>query len=295
MMTNRSILLLTVILMFCVMLLVDCGEECYFGKHTSVPAQSCQNIIDVQPGCYGENGYYWIRSNSTSDLEYVYCDMDHKGGGWRRVIYYHSDINMTCPFGLFSETFYGGTRTYCTKYTNDTYSVFTWNSNGYVEFSEIRGYATLKVMSSVTNLPDAFDDRTNVNLEDGYLDGFELLTGTYPGGILRLFFAYIIGISNGDRCPVNGGNEYNIGRVGYRSYSYACDEIQYGGTTDSEGFYSQDLFTSNDSCVQCPPGSPWFEKNYARVLTITKIYGRLVNSDSDDEKIYLKDIELYIR
>ena len=271
------------------------GDQCYFGKHSSVPAKSCQNVVEIQPSCFGDSGFYWIRKTSTSNLEYVYCDMDHRGGGWRRVIYYHSNLNTSCPSGLLAESLFGGTHTYCTRLSdNENFSYFTWNSNGNVEFSEVRGYVTMKVKESATAFPDAFDDRANVNLEYGYQDGFEFLTGTYPGGILRVFFSYVIGFSSGDRCPFNGGSEYNIGRMGYRSYSYACDEIQSGGAIDSEGFFEQDLFNSNDSCIQCPAGSPWFEKTYTRV-TNTKVYGRIVNADSDDEEIYLSAVELYVR
>ena len=277
---------------------IDLTQGCFVGKYSNAPAKSCQNVLDIHPSCFGDSGFYWIRKTSTSNLEYVYCDMDHRGGGWRRAIYYHSNLNTSCPSGLLAESFFGGTRTYCTRLQdNENFSFFTWNSNGNVDFSEIRGYVTMKVKLSGYAMPDAFVDSTYNELailEHGDLDGFEFLTGPTNG--YKVIFAYVIGSSSGfDRCPFNGGVEYNLFRRGYRTYSYACDEIPIGGALDSEGFHLKELFNNSDSCVQCPTGNPWFEKTYSGTLENTRVIGRLVNADSDDEELYLSDIELYVR
>ena len=282
-----------IVLALCI-LLAKC-DNCHFGKHPSVPGDSCSHVLQIQPDCYGENGFYWIRGTG-SDLEYVYCDMEHKGGGWRRVLLYHSDSNTTCPGNLVAVSLYSGTHTYCKRDPPALlYSIFEWNKNEEVQYSEIRGYVNLRVHSGT--YPRAFHYYTPTPPEYGVIDGIDIMAGIFPGGYIRSIFAYIVG-SKGispDNCPVNGGDEYGTFRLNYRDYAYACDEIDVTSSSiDSEGIFNQDLFTSTD-CVQCPLGGPWFEIQLANNIPDGRIQFRMVNADAGDDTIYLTDMEIYVR
>ena len=268
-----------------------CSTKCYYGKHGSVAAASCQDVIQVQPECHGESGFYWLGSDS-GGLEYVYCDMEHRGGGWRRVMYYHSGLNTTCPLGLIAETFFSGSHTYCKKFGGINFSVFSWNNLNSAVFSEVRGYVSLRVKAGY--LPDAFSDVPNVVVEYGYIDGFEMFTGPYPSGPFRMIFSYVVGASTGDKCPSNGGMEEILGQKGYRDSTYSCDEVDTSSSTDSEGFYTQSLFDGS-GCVQCPPAAPWFERTFPGKQPLSELHGRIVNSDVDDETIYITALEVYVR
>ena len=65
------------------------------------------------------------------------------------------------------------------------------------------------------------------------------------------------------------------------------------GAVDSDGFYNQTLFGAE--CVQCPPGCPWFEQQFADSVRPSTIWVRISNADDHDEHIYFSDIEVYIR
>ena len=268
-------------------------DKCYYGKSPGSPATSCTDVLFIQPSdCYQESGYFWLKNHPYDNPEYAYCDLEHEGGGWRRVVYYHSDTNTSCPSGLVSKPFFGGNHTYCTKQANQDYAIFYWNDDQTLEFSQIRGYATLRVKTGGS--PDGYSNLNYVLPELGALDGLEFMTGVFPGGYVRKFFSYVVGTKGLHSCPINGGDEYGALRRNYRENVYACDELDNSTSLDSEGFYQQELFSS-DSCVQCSAGAPWFQKDYAQVIPNTRVIIRLVSTEDKDEAIYLTDLELYIR
>lgn len=267
---------------------------CYYARHPSVPADSCKQILDVQSECYGESGWFWIKQ-AGGGIESVYCDMHYKGGGWRRALYFHSAINDTCPAQFVTEIIHG--RPYCRKEpgvkelgTLD-YVITVWNYDQSVQFTEVRGYVKLRVRYNFS--PDGFKEDLNSLMEYGHIDGFEFFTTYYPALPHRQYFSYVIGSTTTSRCPINGGTGESGGQPSYRDNIFACDEIDLSGPMDSDGFYLQELF--GPTCVQCPAGSPWFEQRFPGPLAVTRIYGRIVNTESSDDGIYLTDMELYVR
>ncbi len=269
-------------------------DKCYFGQHSSAPGDSCYHILKIQPECYENSGFYWVKKGT--GVEYVYCDMEHNGGGWRRAIYFHSNLNMTCPGDLVSENLYNTTRTYCKRNPTELlFNSFTWNTDEQVQFSEIRGYASLRVASGTA--PKAFHYYTKTLPEFGIVDGLDIVIGVFPGGWVKPVFAYAVGLVNSgsNSCPVSGGDEYGDFRRNYRDYAYACDEIDAVGYIDSEGIYSHELFAGS-SCVQCPVGMPWFERSFGDTIQDAKIQVRMINADEhNDDTIYLADMELFVR
>lgn len=258
----------------------------------SIPGASCVNILDTEPDCYGEDGDYYIQKDSSSSVVQVHCDMTYKNGGWRRIVDYHSNTSNNCPYNFTDAKFFSNTENYCWRGTKD-YVTYTWNSDESIDFSEIRGYVTLRAKTN--GVLDAFDENSNRLIELGTLDGVEIQTGTYPGGLLRSYYSYVVGTKTTGPCPINGGTEYGTNRQHYRDGAYACDEIDPTGTKDSEGFLNQELFSAS-TCVQCPAGSPWFERRYASVIQDKKVHIRMVNGDNTaDEQLYLTDVELYVR
>lgn len=272
---------------------------CQFAKHSSVAAKSCRHILEVQRECFKENGMYWLLNETIGGEPYqVYCDMNHKGGGWRRLIYYHSNTSTSCPTGFTTEIIDG--ESLCKKVQGvkllgqEDHALAAWNTDQSIQFTEIRGYIRLRVRYGFP--PDGFSDERVKFSAQGHIDGFQFMTtsGGYPSLPYRPYFSYVVGSTTaGHRCPINGGSSENIQTQSYRDYTYACDEIDLNGPRDSNDFYQQELFGSH--CVQCPAGSPWFEQTYAGPLVSTSVYGQLVNTDDTDEYIYLSDIELYVR
>lgn len=273
-------------------------SSCYYGKHPSVAAQSCSEVLDVQKECIGESGYFWLTGDGVGgQLEYVYCDMKHQRGGWRRAVYFHSNINTTCPGTLVTETVHGN-EIFCTKRQdgrlNQDYDYFTWNNDQKVKYSEVRGYVTVKVKGNHTL--DGWSNNWHSMYENANLDGVDVLVrqiGTpFPD---RPFFSYVVAQTGsfGDRCPENGGTIHTSVTPSYRDGIYACDEVDLSGAMDSEGFYTQVLFSAE--CAQCPAGSPWFQQKYADAVKPATIWIRVSNADDHDEKIYFSDIELYVR
>lgn len=269
------------------------GSSCEYGTTESLPGSSCVDIIDTEPDCYGNNDEYYIQKDTSSSIEQVYCDMTYKNGGWRRVLNYHSNVTNTyCPYNFTDAKFFSNTENYCWRGTND-YVIYTWNSDEDIEFNEIRGYVTLRAKTN--GVLDAFDENSNRLIEVGTLDGIEIQAGVYPGGLLRSYYSYVVGTKTTGPCPVNGGAEDGINRQHYRDGAYACDEIEPTGTKDSEGFLDQELFSAS-TCVQCPAGTPWFEKRYAEVMQDRRVNVRMVNGDdTTSEQLYLTDIEIYVR
>ena len=284
----------------CILVVCECSNKCYYGKHHSVPATSCKQVLDIQSECYGESGFYWLKTD-LGGLDYVYCDMEHSGGGWRRVVYFHSDVNTTCPPELVTEYFFNGNHAYCKKqkgvlaFGQLNHAVFVWNYDTTVKYGEIRGYANLRVRYYYP--PDGFTDQWERLVEGGHIDGFELFNGFYPSAPYRRFFSYVVASTTSDRCPISGGGTENISQPGYRDNVYACDEVDLTGPMDSEGFYIQKLFDGGN-CTQCPVGCPWFEYKTSGMFPnsqANRVYGRLVDTDNDDDSIYLTELELYVR
>lgn len=278
--------------------IIHSDSKCYYGKHASVAAKSCSEITDVQKECLGESGYYWLSAGGVGgSAEYVYCDMVHKGGGWRRVIYFHSDINSTCPGSLVTEAV-SSNKIFCTKRQdgrfNQDYDYFTWNGDQSLEYSEVRGYVTVRVKGN--HSLDGWSNNWNSMYENANLDGIDVLVrqiGTpFPD---RPFFSYVVAQTGafGDRCPHNGGSLQTSVTPSYRDRIYGCDEVDLNGPVDSAGFYTQELF--GPGCVQCPAGSPWFEQRYADPVSPSTIWIRVSNAEDHDDKIYFSDIEIYVR
>lgn len=279
-------------------------SQCYYGQDPTLAAKSCADILAVQPKeCLGKDGFYWLTDDGVGgDLDYAYCDMTYKGGGWRRVVYFHSNINTSCPGNLVNETL-SNNATYCTKVQNmfrfnTDYEYFTWNDDAVVQFSEIRGYVKVRVKGN--NTMDGLADNPFNTYENGNLDGIDIMAreiGTqFPD---RPFFSYVVAQTwiipqtSTDRCPENGGTGMTTIMPMYREGIFACDELDRNGPIDSDGFYTQDLF--GPDCVQCPTGNPWFEQRYGSNVMPNTVWIRVTNADDHDEQIYLTDVELYIR
>ena len=103
--------------------------------------------------------------------------MNHKRGGWRRVIYFHSNINTSCPGSLVAESV-SSNRTYCKKVQdpnrfNLDYEYFTWNDDQSISFSEVRGYVTVKVKGNYSL--DGWSDNAQLFYENGNADGVHVL------------------------------------------------------------------------------------------------------------------------
>lgn len=272
--------------------------DCVFGTHKSLPGESCRHILHVQPVCFGRSGFYWVKTGS--DVDYVYCDMYHKGGGWRRIVFWHgvSASNTTCPGDLRHWIWSG--RYYCSRhYWDPQYGYFEWNNNEKVTFSEIRGYFILTVRYRTNT--DGFHDVSSNVPEWGHLDGVDIVVGTAPNGHIRNIFAYVvgeIGSSPNTLCPVNGGNEFGQMRRNYRDYDYSCDEflstIPLPANWRTKFIVDQEFFV-NTTCSMCPAGSPWFEMRYADALQDGRVYIRFVNSDVGLDLILATDFEIYVR
>ena len=271
--------------------------ECVFGTHKSLPGESCKHILHVQPVCFGRSGFFWVKTGS--DIDYVYCDMYHKGGGWRRVVYWHgaSTGNTTCP-GSLTHTNHNG-KHFCSRNPlNRYYDEFSWNYNQEVSFSEIRGYFILKVEHGSQS--HGFENSFLYKPEDRHMDGVDIVIGTSANAYIRTIFAYAISSSNAGlgSCPSNGGFEYHLFQRNYRDYHYACDvhDISSPSNYPAQLEVLQDFFV-NSSCVQCPAGAPWFEVRYANALPLTRMYIRIVNADAwyMEGLILATDFEIYVR
>lgn len=243
-------------------------EQCLRGTDQLTAASSCREIIASQADCLGAHasGMYWLKTGGAA--QHVYCDLAHSGGGWMRVVNFHHDGNESCPTfpesGLHPEweglLLINGSL-YCLKggWNGGTEGrSIIWNSAQNVSYSEIRGYAQLRLISENGNLGegDGFKGPNYDIWNDDYADGLSI---EIPGTNLRHIYAYVIG-SETRKCPEESGTQPPPYLV-YEENAYVCGYINSGDDRDENGVYQISPHTTGGDlggCRNCPPGSPWF-------------------------------------
>ena len=265
-------------------------DPCLYGKHRSVPAASCREILDIQPECYGETGIYWLERDG-NNYE-VYCDMLHQGGGWLRVFSHHQDqINTTCPQGWVNQWMSNSTKLYCLKGTED----LQWNTDGYVEYSEVRGYVVIRVKGG--EAPDGFgDDVVSTPIETEYMDGVAIEVFRPH---LRHIFSYVVAITTKwKRCPLPTRAKDTIKPLFMRPFaesSFACQDVDKFGATDADGYYTDYVHSpAYTDCVLCPLGMPWFQVSFGETLK-EALQIRFMDGSDTASGTAITDMEVYVR
>lgn len=280
-------------------------ERCLRGTDQLTAASSCREIIASQADCLGAHasGMYWLKTGGAA--QQVYCDLAHSGGGWMRIVNFHHDGNESCPTfpesGLNPEwegfPLINGSL-YCLKggWNGGTEGrSIIWNSAQNVSYSEIRGYAQLRLISENGNLGegDGFKGPNNDIWNDDYADSLSI---EIPGTNLRHIYAYIIG-SETRKCPEEFGTRPPPYLV-YEEKAYVCGHINSGDDRDENGVYQISPHTTGGDlggCRNCPPGSPWFHHQ------IGELVNHPIRLRMTDYRTYegvhtaISELELYVR
>ena len=284
-------------------------EQCVSGTDLLTAATSCREIIANQPDCLDAHasGVYWISEGGSDDGQQEYCDLSHSGGGWIRIINFHHNGNSSCPSFPEAEsitqeweglTLANGS-IYCVKggwREDDGGRSVVWNSARNVSYSEVRGYAQLRLISveaGSVGQGDGFKGPNNDIWDDDYADGLSI---EIPETDLRHIFSYIIG-SETRKCPeasgVQGPPYLNNGRRGY-----LCGHVTSGDDIDENGVYQispHDDGGEIGTCQYCPSGSPWFH-HYIGEHVNHPIRLRLTDYISyTGIHIAVAELELYVR
>ena len=279
-------------------------EPCLRGTDQLTAASSCREIIASQADCLGAHasGHYWV--DTGGDPQQVYCDMAHSGGGWMKAVSFHHDRNESCPSfpnsGVSQEweglTLINGSL-FCLRGGWDGGTEgrsVTWNSAGNVRYSEIWGYAQLRLFSENGNLGegDGFKGPDHNIWDNNYADGLSI---EFPETNLRHIYAYILG-SQTRKCPEVSGVQPPPYLV-YRERAYVCGHISSDDDMDENGVYQISPHTTGGSggCQYCFPGSPWFHHQIGEFVNYP-IRLRLVDYHTHTGvHIAVSEIELYVR
>ena len=278
------------------------NNSCQYGRHASVAAASCREILYAQPDCYGESGTFWIKDGAGGAYE-AYCDLRHKGGGWMRVISHRQDEDTTCPTstgtgrGWMPMVLINGS-VYCRRgppdegYTPE----ILWNLDGSVAYSEIRGYVNLRllIIEGNNNELDCFSPNRDISLTENYMDGVAIEMPIIPQ---RHIFSYVLGRNIGsERCPVyNNGYPPPKSLPPYAEGFFACDRVNSEFERDEDGFVIMPVFSPLEiSCFQCPSGMPWFQVTLGETVN-HPLQFRIVDLNDDDWGLSITRMEVYVR
>ena len=275
------------------------SDSCLYGKHASVAAVSCREILDVQQDCYAESGTFLIKDGAGGTYE-AYCDLLHLGGGWMRVFSHHYDKDTTCPTGPgtsrgWMPVVLTNGSVYCRRglpsegYTPE----IQWNLDGSVTYSEIRGYVNLRMLAieGHNNELDCFSPNQDISLTESYMDGVVIEMPISPQ---RHIFSYVLGRKLGnERCPTkNNGYPPPKSLPPYGEGSFACDRVNSLLDRDGDGFIIDPVF--GDECLQCPLGVPWFQVTLGETVN-HPLQLRIVDLYNDDWGLSVTDMEIYVR
>ena len=280
-------------------------EQCLRGRDPLTAVDTCGEVIASQADCLGEHasGTFWLKLGG-APAQQSYCDQSHSGGGWLRAVSFHHDQNNSCP--SFPEaqltreweglTLINGSL-YCLKggwREGGGGRSVVWNSARNISYSEVRGYAQLRLLSVDGSLGegDGFRGPTYDFWEDDFADGLLIELLDTP---VRHVYSYIIG-SDDRGCPEAGG----ITPPPYlknRERWYVCGHINRGDSVDEGGVYQTSPHTEGGmgGCKRCPSMSPWFYHNTG-VSVSSPIRLRLVDHiDHPGVHIAVAGVELYVR
>lgn len=298
----------------------DASGKCVYGRHKTLPAKSCREVLDVQPNCYKVDGYYWIKPAGSSEATARYCDMSYKGGGWQRIYYFDSTVNSSCTGSTdlnIHGPFYSSQEYYCgtpssTSTSSCAYITLNETNAGLFEFAEIRGNVALKLeknsnLEGYTGWPSGHP--TSIDNCDEYMSGFYVYNiFNDPNGNRQVYplFLYLVTnpndpVSASDSgCPVTSegakATEYRRFRIPFKLKGYQCDEFDISGTSDSEGIYEKDFFDL-ETCSQCDDSGKWFQRRYGHPVKTDEInigFSRTSTTNSTGA-LYFTTLSLFIR
>ena len=255
-----------------------------------------------------------VRKCLTSDCYFptlqVYCDMSHSGGGWGRVIHFHHNDNVSCP--SFPESHSGAEWSgvmltngsmYClragwngTGTPGDEGRSVTWNSQGNISYSEIRGYVELRLLifSGEPGQGDGFAG-PEINLwEDTFADGLSIEI-PIPGSGIRHVYSYILA-SEERQCPLLQGVQAPPYLM-HTENTYVCGHVNSDDPVDENRVY-QILPHSpggGGGCQFCPAGSPWFLKELGERVSSPLRLRFVDHMIQPGVFIAVSDLEIYIR
>ena len=267
------------------------------GSTANRPASSCGQILSCDPS--STSGYYWIASADGNRTVHMYCSMSETcekcSGGWMRV----AELDMTnssnqCPNGLWKRKHHG--QRLCTKDTDDggCSNVFFKVSN--ISYDQVCG----KIIAYQYGSPNSF--HTGGPIDGVYVDGISLTNGE-PRKHIWSFGAGLdeVGSYPSSNCPCTNTTLASNATPppDFVGDDYFCDT---GSTNEyqKKNLYSGDPLWDGDGCgpdnTCCSLNNPpWFFKQL-QSSTSEDIEMRVCCDEShDDEDIYIKQIELYVR
>ena len=267
------------------------------GSTANRPASSCGQILSCDPS--STSGYYWIASLDGNRTVHMYCSMsetcEKRSGGWMRV----AELDMTnssnqCPSGLQERKDYS--QRLCTKDTNDggCSNVFFKVSN--ISYDQVCG----KIIAYQYGSPNSF--HTGGPIDGVYLDGISL-TNCEPREHIWSFGAGLdeVGSYPSSNCPCTNTTLAASATAppDFVGNDYFCDT---GSTNEYQKnhLYFDDPLWDGDGCgpdnTCCSLNNPpWFFKQL-QSSTSEDIEMRVCCDEShEDEDIYIKQIELYVR
>ncbi len=199
------------------------------GSSSSNPATSAKAIKDADSTVM--SGFYWIKPSGYGTAHWVYCDMDHNGGGWMHVATFQDDSQQKTtyprevnPWGYFLH------RANNNSYTSSSSHGGRFTDNDYEEFLDLTYPAAF---TSNFKHPHLYQSApfTQVLMRDQGLNLRNVWrTNTFTEvSDTRDFFG------NGTNMWVDSGTQRNSGgggfrRLGVTSYSVNDDVFQNCGT-----------------------------------------------------------------
>lgn len=262
----------------------------YLGLSPAYSARDCVEIRMNDPTA--ASGWYFVRSQ-----ERVYCYYDFQTpspvNGWERLVYSNlSDTSESCPGTQFNLVESVGAR-YCVKNFDGYGCSSLWIS----PTQPVR-----RVFGRVFGIQVGSGDiRTDLGIEDPYLDGVSLTYG--EAGSRRhiwSFMAYTSEFFNQCPCSIDSPNSQSL--QSFVGDNYYCESgantMNVPGTME----FPNDLLWDGQLCreteVPCCAGNvppPWFYREL-NSPTSERIELRIcTDQDMNDESVGVQLIDIYIQ
>ncbi len=266
---------------------------CTYGTTSSNPGNSCLDIVNVSPSCFGTSGFYWIQCYNMTSAVQVYCEMETLQGGWIRIASEVFTSGSSCCCGWVQVTIQG--TTFCTVADGTTQA--SWHIDNICPYSEIRGYVSL----SQRGASEGFHE-TGTTIDSNYVDGISFTYGASPNR--QHIFSY--GAANDVANDANGACACQDSQMGgyekFMLWDFMCDS---GYSTTNSYIYDPSmiapriLFSGSD----CPytsgccsrAGTPWFYKSLPATVNENIEVRILCDELHVDELILVRELGLYVR
>ncbi len=276
-------------------LLPSARALCTYGTTEGNPGQSCREILVKNPDCFGQSGLYWVQCG-WSPPQQLFCEMSRLRGGWIRVAKANFTNGTACP-GYWAAYAASNGLDYCAVPADLTgQQKASWYIDPPCSYSEVNGY----VLGDQQGNCDGFVGGAYL-IYKPYVDGVSFTYGGSDGpGLRSHLFTYAVGREEQARqesCECHGSTAQHPPH--YVGVNFMCDSGMKPFTAQASRIGYRVLWTGEgcgaaSSCCH-RAGAPWFYRKLARTVNRQLEIRIMQTSGHSDEKVLVRELELYIR